>query len=101
MNEIDQLPPNTKPFSLQILEDGLLDTYEVMKDSDDFPETIVPIENADANFLFLVGLADRNWKSEEFADKAIKRLQQAGRNNYEVGLDLQCCEVCRWNEVIT
>lgn len=51
---------------------------------DDFPETIIPVENADANFLFVVGLGDRNWKSEEFADKAIKRLQQAGRNNYEV-----------------
>lgn len=84
-----------KPFSLQIFKDGVLETYEVMNNPEDFPETIVPIENADANFLFMVGIADRNWKSEEYADMAIKRLQQAGRNNYEVGLDSQCCKVCR------
>ncbi|KAK4314531.1 hypothetical protein Pmani_014236 [Petrolisthes manimaculis] len=68
---------------LQVV-DGVFDAYEAVLNPEDYPETIIPIEKADANFLFLVGLADRNWKSELYADLAIKRLQQAGRDNYEI-----------------
>ncbi|KAK3876949.1 hypothetical protein Pcinc_018300 [Petrolisthes cinctipes] len=68
---------------LQVV-DGVFDTCEALLNPEDYPETIIPIEKADANFLFLVGLVDRNWKSELYADLAIKRLQQAGRDNYEV-----------------
>lgn len=80
------MSPNANPCSFQILENGVLDAYETLCNPDDFPETVIPIENADANFLFLAALEDRNWKSEMYADMAVKRLQQAGRNNYEVGL---------------
>ena len=55
-----------------------------MNDPRDYPETIIPIERADANFLFLVSLDDRNWKSEMFADIAVERLKQAGKSNYMV-----------------
>ena len=72
-------------FFFQI-EDGILDLIEVLDDSASMPEAIIPIEKADADFLFLVGTADRNWKSERHADNAVNRLLKAGRRNFEVSL---------------
>ncbi|XP_042860645.1 acyl-coenzyme A thioesterase 1-like isoform X3 [Penaeus japonicus] len=66
------------------IEDGVMDCFETVNNPADYPETIIPIEKADANFLFLVGNADRNWKSVMYCDQAIERLKKAGRNNYEV-----------------
>ncbi|XP_047491952.1 acyl-coenzyme A thioesterase 1-like isoform X2 [Penaeus chinensis] len=63
---------------------GAMDCFEIVHDPRDYPETIIPIEKADANFLFLVGNSDRNWKSVMYCDQAIERLKKAGRNNYEV-----------------
>lgn len=54
----------------------------------DYPETVIPIEKADAHFLFLVGCADRNWKSEIYADQAVEQLKKASHNNFEVGVPL-------------
>ena len=64
--------------------DGAMDCYEALDDPRKHPETIIPIETADANFLFLVSCDDRNWKSEMFADLAVERLRLAGRTNYTV-----------------
>lgn len=63
---------------------GAMDCFEIVHNPEDYPETIIPIEKADANFLFLVGNADRNWKSVMYCEQAIERLKKAGRNNYEV-----------------
>lgn len=63
-----------------------MDCFEIVHNPEDYPETIIPIEKADANFLFLVGNADRNWKSVMYCEQAIERLKKAGRNNYEVGV---------------
>lgn len=65
-------------------KDGVLDTYEMLNDPLDYPETVIPIETADAHFLFLAGCDDRNWKSEVYVDQAIDRLRRANMNNYEV-----------------
>ncbi|XP_063864232.1 acyl-coenzyme A thioesterase 1-like isoform X4 [Scylla paramamosain] len=64
--------------------DGTMDCYESVNDPKEYPETIIPIERADANFLFLVSCDDRNWKSEMFADLAVERLRLAGKTNYTV-----------------
>ncbi|KAK3896303.1 hypothetical protein Pcinc_000047 [Petrolisthes cinctipes] len=79
-----KLPGLEYDISKMQVVDGVFDTYEAVLNPEDYPETIIPIEMADANFLFLVGLADKNWKSELYADLAIKRLQKAGRDNYKV-----------------
>ncbi|KAK3887154.1 hypothetical protein Pcinc_008744 [Petrolisthes cinctipes] len=79
-----KLPGLEYDISKMQVVDGVFDTYEAVLNPEDYPETIIPIEKADANFLFLVGLADKNWKSELYADLAIKRLQKAGRDNYKV-----------------
>lgn len=52
----------------------------------DYPETIIPIEKANANFLFLVSCDDKLWKSEMYADMAVERLEKAGRQNYQVSV---------------
>ena len=64
--------------------DGAMDCYEVLDHPKKHPETIIPIEQADAKFLFLVSLNDRNWKSEMYAELAIERLRLAGKTNYTV-----------------
>lgn len=64
--------------------DGAVDCTEAVNDPKEYPETIIPIERADANFLFLVSCDDRNWKSEMFADLAVEHLQLAGKTNYTI-----------------
>ncbi|XP_042218788.1 acyl-coenzyme A thioesterase 1-like isoform X3 [Homarus americanus] len=78
------IPPLDIDVSRVKLVDDVLDCYEVLENPEDHPETIIPIEKADAHFLFLVGLGDKNWKSESFADQAIERLRKANCNNYEI-----------------
>ncbi|XP_066970708.1 acyl-coenzyme A thioesterase 1-like isoform X3 [Macrobrachium rosenbergii] len=65
-------------------ENEILDCFDVLDDSLSMPEAIIPVEEADANFLFLVGRDDRNWKSVEYADHAVNRLIRAGKSNFEV-----------------
>ncbi|XP_066970705.1 acyl-coenzyme A thioesterase 1-like isoform X2 [Macrobrachium rosenbergii] len=64
-------------------ENEILDCFDVLDDSLSMPEAIIPVEEADANFLFLVGRDDRNWKSVEYADHAVNRLIRAGKSNFE------------------
>ncbi|XP_068211022.1 acyl-coenzyme A thioesterase 1-like isoform X3 [Palaemon carinicauda] len=66
------------------IEDGAIDCFDVLEDSLSLPEAIIPIEEADANFLFLAGCDDKNWKSVEYADRAVDRLMRAGKSNFEV-----------------
>lgn len=68
---------------IEVVE-GSLDCYESVDDPRDHPETIIPIERAAADFLFLVSCDDRNWKSELYADMAAERLKLAGKRNYVV-----------------
>ncbi|XP_068211024.1 acyl-coenzyme A thioesterase 5-like isoform X5 [Palaemon carinicauda] len=65
------------------IEDGAIDCFDVLEDSLSLPEAIIPIEEADANFLFLAGCDDKNWKSVEYADRAVDRLMRAGKSNFE------------------
>ncbi|KAK7083956.1 Acyl-coenzyme A thioesterase, partial [Halocaridina rubra] len=65
------------------IENDVIDCIEVLENPADYPETIIPIEKADAHFCFLVGCDDRNWKSEFHADLATSRLRGAGKNNFE------------------
>ena len=55
-----------------------------MGDPLEHPDTIVPIQRADAEFLFIVGGQDMNWKSKYFMDIAVDLLKAAEKSNYEV-----------------
>ncbi|XP_045112618.1 acyl-coenzyme A thioesterase 1-like isoform X3 [Portunus trituberculatus] len=78
------IPPLNFDIGKIEMVDGVMDCYESVDDPKEYPETIIPIERADANFLFLVSCDDRNWKSEMFADLAVERLRLAGKTNYTV-----------------
>ncbi|KAM8838420.1 acyl-coenzyme A thioesterase 5-like [Synchiropus picturatus] len=45
--------------------------------------TLIPIEKAEAQFLFAVGEDDLNWDSKAFMDQMIVRLTEHGRSNFE------------------
>ncbi|KAM9789448.1 acyl-coenzyme A thioesterase 5-like [Neosynchiropus ocellatus] len=45
--------------------------------------SLIPVEKAEAQFLFVAGEDDLNWDSEAFMDQMIVRLTQHGRNNFE------------------
>ncbi|XP_050702390.1 acyl-coenzyme A thioesterase 1-like isoform X1 [Eriocheir sinensis] len=66
------------------IKNDVMDCYEAVNNPLDYPETIIPIEKANADFLFLVSCDDRNWKSEVYADIAVERLEKAGSKNYQV-----------------
>lgn len=68
------------------IQNAVTDCYEALNNPLDYPETIIPIEKANADFLFLVSQDDRNWKSEVYADIAIKLLEKAGRKNCQVSV---------------
>ncbi|XP_045606134.1 acyl-coenzyme A thioesterase 1 isoform X1 [Procambarus clarkii] len=63
---------------------GVVNCSEALVDPQEYPNTIIPIEEADAHFLFIVGCEDQNWDSEKHADQAVERLRRARRYNYEV-----------------
>ncbi|XP_043929948.1 acyl-coenzyme A thioesterase 1-like [Protopterus annectens] len=46
-------------------------------------DSIIPIERASGNFLFLAGEDDQNAPSPMFLNEAVKRLQEYGKQNFE------------------
>ena len=67
-----------------------METAGVWEDPLDHPETIIPIQKADADFLFVIGGQDKNLHTKHYADLAIKFLKDAGKSNYEVILFKGC-----------
>lgn len=56
----------------------------MMHDSDDYPDTIIPLHESDAKYLFFSCLDDKNWQSDYEITKAAKRLDDHGFQNYSV-----------------
>ncbi|MGH0145960.1 UNVERIFIED_CONTAM: hypothetical protein FKN15_007087 [Acipenser sinensis] len=46
--------------------------------------SLIPIEEAEGHFLFVVGEDDRKWKSAAYAAAAVQKLSEGGRHNYRV-----------------
>uniref|UniRef100_A0A672SBB4 Uncharacterized protein n=1 Tax=Sinocyclocheilus grahami TaxID=75366 RepID=A0A672SBB4_SINGR len=65
---------------------GLVDIGDVMNDpmSEEGLPSIIPIERASGNFMFIMSEADRNWQSAYYAKLACDRLKAHGKNNYEL-----------------
>ncbi|XP_043930023.1 acyl-coenzyme A thioesterase 1-like [Protopterus annectens] len=68
-----------------ISETGIFDVSETLGNPSDWDseESIIPIEEAEGHFLFVVGEGDRYWKSDLFAEAAVKRLTKYGKSNFE------------------
>ncbi|XP_007886309.1 acyl-coenzyme A thioesterase 1 [Callorhinchus milii] len=69
-----------------LLKTGILNIYESLENpmAEKNKDTIIPIEKAEGQFLFVVGEDDKIWKSSYFAEQAIKRLKEHGKSNYEL-----------------
>ncbi|XP_071530949.1 acyl-coenzyme A thioesterase 1-like [Panulirus ornatus] len=70
---------------MRILDDGALHFFNITSDPRQHPKSILPIEQSQAAFLFLVGSDDRNVRSEFYAQLARQRLHEHGYS--------RCCEV--------
>ncbi|TRY56952.1 hypothetical protein DNTS_023885 [Danionella cerebrum] len=81
------IPPllfDTKRIKMTPL--GLVDIGEVMDDpmAEENLPSVIPIERAPGNFMFVVSEADRNWRSAYYAKLACERLKAHGKNNYDL-----------------
>ncbi|KAM6068472.1 dynein axonemal light chain 1 isoform 3-T3 [Theristicus caerulescens] len=71
---------------VSVSDAGVFDTFEALDDPTNpanSPSTI-PIEKAEGHFLLVVGEDDRMWKSSLYAELAIGRLRQHGKENFEL-----------------
>ncbi|XP_078089464.1 acyl-coenzyme A thioesterase 1-like [Mustelus asterias] len=71
---------------IKFLESTLVDISEVMHNPMDGAnnDCIIPIEKAEGHFLFVVGEDDKNWKTPLYAQQAIEKLKENGKENYEL-----------------
>ncbi|XP_067895594.1 acyl-coenzyme A thioesterase 5-like isoform X2 [Heterodontus francisci] len=67
-----------------VLKSGILDMSETLKNPNTNKDSIIPLEKAAGHVLFVVGEDDKIWNSKLFAEEAIKRLKEHGRDNYEL-----------------
>ncbi|XP_078419284.1 acyl-coenzyme A thioesterase 1-like [Cetorhinus maximus] len=70
----------------KFLESKLIDISEVMANPMDEgnEDCIIPIEKAEGYFLFVVGEDDKNWSTPLYAQQAVEKLKENGKDNYEL-----------------
>ncbi|RXG55629.1 Acyl-coenzyme A thioesterase 1 [Armadillidium vulgare] len=66
------------------LAPDLLGVRDSFYDSDDFPETHFPLHKSEAKYLFLCAKEDGNYKTDFEVDKAVARMEEKGKTDYEV-----------------
>ncbi|XP_064569890.1 acyl-coenzyme A thioesterase 5-like [Zonotrichia leucophrys gambelii] len=69
-----------------VSESGVYDVFEALDDPTNpaNSSSVIPIEKAEGHFLLVVGEDDRMWKSSLYAELAIRRLRQHGKDNFEL-----------------
>ncbi|NWQ90875.1 ACOT2 thioesterase, partial [Burhinus bistriatus] len=71
---------------VSVSDAGVFDTFEALDDPTNPANSpcTIPIEKAEGHFLLVVGEDDRMWKSSLYAELAIGRLRQHGKENFEL-----------------
>ncbi|KAB7496143.1 Acyl-coenzyme A thioesterase 5 [Armadillidium nasatum] len=69
---------------VKILGPDLLGVRDTFYDSDDYPETQLPLHKSEAKYLFLCAKEDGNYKTDFEVDKAVARMKANGKTDYEV-----------------
>lgn len=71
---------------VSVSDSGVFDIFEALDDPTDPANSasVIPIEKAEGHFLLVVGEDDRMWKSSLYAELAIRRLRQHGKENFEL-----------------
>ncbi|XP_041952367.1 acyl-coenzyme A thioesterase 1-like [Alosa sapidissima] len=69
-----------------LTEQGLLDISKAIPDptANENLATVIPVECADCNFMFVASEDDMNWDSVFFAELAAQRLRDSGKENFEI-----------------
>ncbi|XP_078064044.1 acyl-coenzyme A thioesterase 1-like [Mustelus asterias] len=67
---------------MRIADSGVADIFEIINRVN--KDSMMPIEMAEGTILFVVGEDDRNWNSKFFALEAIKRLEEHGKDNFQI-----------------
>ncbi|KAB7506096.1 Acyl-coenzyme A thioesterase 4 [Armadillidium nasatum] len=68
----------------KFLGPDLISSYEMSDDSEDFPETHIPLHKSNAEFLFICSKDDANWKTVIETERAVARMKANGKTNYEL-----------------
>ncbi|XP_072122191.1 acyl-coenzyme A thioesterase 1-like [Mobula birostris] len=70
----------------RFLESNIIDISETTNNprDEENKDCIIPLEKAEGHFLFVVGEDDKNWNTSLFAQQAIERLKENGKENYEI-----------------
>ncbi|KAL7871593.1 hypothetical protein SRHO_G00065760 [Serrasalmus rhombeus] len=71
---------------ITVTKSGILDIRDALEDpmAKENRASLIPIERASCNFLFVVSEDDRNWNSAYYAEQACKILKEHGKTNCEV-----------------
>ncbi|NXC15539.1 ACOT2 thioesterase, partial [Corythaeola cristata] len=71
---------------VSVSDAGVFDTFEALDDPTNPANSrcTIPIEKAEGHFLIVVGEDDRMWKSSLYAELAVRRLRQHGKENFEL-----------------
>ncbi|XP_072553591.1 acyl-coenzyme A thioesterase 5 [Salminus brasiliensis] len=80
-------PPLTVSMErITVTPSGVLDIRDALEDPmlKENHASVMPIERASCNFLFVVSEDDRNWNSAYYAEQASNILKAHGKTNYEV-----------------
>ncbi|KFU96491.1 Putative acyl-coenzyme A thioesterase 6, partial [Chaetura pelagica] len=71
---------------VSVSDAGVFDVFDALEDPANPANSpsAIPIEKAEGHFLLVVGENDRMWKSSSYAELAISRLRQHGKENFEL-----------------
>ncbi|RXG73086.1 Acyl-coenzyme A thioesterase 4 [Armadillidium vulgare] len=68
----------------KFLGPDLISSIEMSDDSEDYPETHIPMHKSKAEFLFICSKDDANWKTVIETERAVARMKANGKTNYEL-----------------
>ncbi|XP_077178830.1 acyl-coenzyme A thioesterase 1-like isoform X2 [Paroedura picta] len=71
---------------IKVDQTGMADIVDALNNPLEGPnrQSLIPVEKAESHFLFIVGMDDRNWKSDFFATEASNCLQAHGKEKPEI-----------------
>lgn len=81
---IPALPVDEK--KIKVIDSNILDCYDTLIDPFQAPgnQSLIPLEKAEAQLLFIVGQDDHVVKSDYYATEVCKLLQAQGKENFQI-----------------
>ncbi|XP_055496770.1 acyl-coenzyme A thioesterase 1-like isoform X1 [Leucoraja erinacea] len=67
---------------MRVEDSGVANIVDIMNEVN--KESLIPVEKAEGTILFVVGDEDKNWKSTNYANEAIKRMKKHGNEKFDL-----------------